>query len=241
MIVRNSITKHLNEMKDKDFYPGVVVKSNIPKVKEYVPDAKCIFEIGANDGVDVIQIHEIWPDAEIHIFEIDTHHFPRLKRFISEYIHVNFFGLYNYDGKVEFNRLFEAGKNFDDFDFWRKTASGIKKMAGKHTTVLGHDLVEKVTLDVKTVDTYCREFNYKPDILMLDTQGSEYEILEGAKETLKNVNGIILEWSSDELYEGMKQLSEIEKLLNSHGFVMKEKLDLWGDWHGDAIFIRENI
>lgn len=76
---------------------------------------------------------------------------------------------------------------------------------------------------------------------MLDTQGSEYEILEGAKETLKNVNGIILEWSSDELYEGMKQLSEIEKLLNSHGFVMKEKLDLWGDWHGDAIFIRENI
>lgn len=39
MIVRNSITKHLNEMQDKNFYTGGGVKSNIPKLKEYVKES----------------------------------------------------------------------------------------------------------------------------------------------------------------------------------------------------------
>jgi len=238
MIIRNSINKHFNEMKDKDFYPGVVVKSNIPKVKEYVPDAKCIFEIGANDGVDVIQIHETWPDAEIHIFEMDPYHYKRLFRFMSEYIHVNFFGLYNFNGMSVFKRVVEPDKPWDASDYWIKSVSSVKDMAGKH---LQQRPISSETIysKVMTIDSYCNVFNCKPDIILMDTQGSEYEILEGAKNTLGYTKAVLTEWSTEELYKGIKVLSEIQSLMSSHNFTMKEKINIWGDWHGDAIFVRE--
>jgi FkbM family methyltransferase len=226
-------------MKDKNYYSGVNAVPNIPLVKKYISEASCVFEIGANDGVDIPSIHELWPDAEIHVFEIEPFHYPRLFRFMSEYIHVNFFGLYNYDGKVKFNRILEDNKSFDQYDYWYKTASGIKKLC----SYMGQPKpnTDLVNCNVLTIDTYCNLFKCKPDILLMDTQGSEYEILQGAKKTLEDVKAILFEWSTVELYKDMKYFSDIQELLESYNFIMKEKINLWGDWHGDAIFSRENV
>ena len=63
---------------------------------------------------------------------------------------------------------------------------------------------------------------------------------------MDNVQAISTEWSSIELYEGQKLLSDIENILGEYGFKLVEKLDLWSlpgtseycPIHGDAIFAK---
>ena len=58
-----------------------------------------------------------------------------------------------------------------------------------------------------------------PNFLSIDTQGAEYDILLGAKETLKShVVAVALEAMFHPLYKGQKLFGDICQLLNSQGF-----------------------
>ena len=54
---------------------------------------------------------------------------------------------------------------------------------------------------------------------MLDTQGAEFRILEGAEPILKDFAFVKTEVADFEAYAGCSQLSEIEAFLHAHGFV----------------------
>jgi hypothetical protein len=47
------------------------------------------------------------------------------------------------------------------------------------------------------------------------------------------------EWSTKELYIGQKKLQDIIDLLTSYNFELVEKINLWQDFHGDAIFVKK--
>lgn len=58
-----------------------------------------------------------------------------------------------------------------------------------------------------------------PDFLSIDTQGSEYGILLGARGLLKEyILGLIVEVEFKELYKDQRLFGDIEKLLSSEGF-----------------------
>jgi FkbM family methyltransferase len=58
-----------------------------------------------------------------------------------------------------------------------------------------------------------------PDFLSLDTQGSEYEILLGARDALANsICGLIVEVAFSEVYRGQKRFQDIYDLLDGAGF-----------------------
>ena len=59
------------------------------------------------------------------------------------------------------------------------------------------------------------------DILILDTQGSELLVLEGAKEVLPHFRYIQLEAVNREIYSGCCQLPEIDAFLSKCGFKQK--------------------
>jgi FkbM family methyltransferase len=239
-MIKESIDKHLKSIVNYNFYPDNNVKSNISVLQNYIKRGVCVFEIGANDGSDIPLIHELWPDAEIHAFEIEPYHYDLLEKFKSDYIHVNNFGLYNCTGKVMFNRLVIKDVDWKKTnDYWLKSASSIKPLGAKSREMRRNLVEEIVELSVITIDEYCLKEACIPNILLIDTQGSEYEILEGAKKTLEFVDGILLEWSMAELYKDMKYLPEIEELLKTYGFKMREKIELCGPDHGDAIFTKE--
>ncbi len=54
--------------------------------------------------------------------------------------------------------------------------------------------------------------------LKIDTQGYEFQVLEGAQKNLHLFKGILVEVSLTELYEGQKPWLEIINLIQSHGF-----------------------
>ena len=65
---------------------------------------------------------------------------------------------------------------------------------------------EKVDLSKKTL------------FLKIDTQGYEFQVLKGAEKILKKFEGILVEVSLIELYEGQKNWLEIVEFIQSHGF-----------------------
>lgn len=54
--------------------------------------------------------------------------------------------------------------------------------------------------------------------LKIDTQGYEFQVLEGAQKNLHLFKGILVEVSLTELYEGQKPWLEIISLIQGHGF-----------------------
>jgi FkbM family methyltransferase len=77
--------------------------------------------------------------------------------------------------------------------------------------------VETVTLDslVESPDKSIPA----PDVLSLDTQGSEYEILEGATRALQSgVVAVVLEAEFIPFYKGQKLFGQLAELLNGLGF-----------------------
>lgn len=84
--------------------------------------------------------------------------------------------------------------------------------------------VGKTSLQTNTLDNilFSNTFSHNAhtgELIKLDTQGTEYEILQGAEKTLaENTVAILTEVSFSELYKGQKLFSEIEILLREQGF-----------------------
>ena len=81
-------------------------------------------------------------------------------------------------------------------------------------------------MEVITLDTLMSKDDTnipKPDLLTLDTQGSEYEILQGAEGLLNsNVLAVRCEVEFFPLYKDQKLFSDIFNLLSSHNFQFVE-------------------
>jgi len=75
------------------------------------------------------------------------------------------------------------------------------------------------------------------NFLNIDIQGFELHAFLGAKKTLQNVNYIIAEVNSAELYEGCARVEEIDWYLNRWGF-RRAETDWTGHTWGDAFYIR---
>lgn len=81
-------------------------------------------------------------------------------------------------------------------------------------------LVDTVTLDTVTLDDFVEQKGLSPaDVIILDTQGTEYDIIQGALNQIKsNTLALIVEVSMRKIYEDQKLFGDICELLNNLGF-----------------------
>jgi FkbM family methyltransferase len=84
-------------------------------------------------------------------------------------------------------------------------------------------IVGREPLATETLDTVL--FSNKQDdyrwgeFIKLDTQGTEFEILQGSKRTLdERTVAVVTEVAFCEIYKGQKLFSDVEMLLREHGF-----------------------
>lgn len=216
---------------------------NITNIKQYIPNADVIFEIGAHDGRDIDLINSLWDSPTIHCFEPDPEPYKILKDYESKNVICNNVGLNYKTGTSLLYKIYnkhitdQATRN----DFF-KTAQSLYPINLNYHRYDNADQIDIQSIEVPviTINDYCSINNVLPNILLIDTQGSEYDILRGADNILSNNNlkGIILEWSEEELYVSQPLFKDIQEYLLKHNFVLKEKINLWSDIHGDAIFLR---
>ena len=73
--------------------------------------------------------------------------------------------------------------------------------------------LKKVNIKIETIDSVCKKMNFTPNFIKIDVEGSEYEVLKGALDTLKKVNYIMIEiWK-------FQDKTSILKILKSFNFM----------------------
>lgn len=89
--------------------------------------------------------------------------------------------------------------------------------AAPHAAYIGKETVPLVTLD-SIAPNYIAKF--QNPFLKIDTQGFEWAVLNGAKNVLPNVRGVLLELSMIPLYEDQHLWREVLERLEREGFVL---------------------
>jgi FkbM family methyltransferase len=133
------------------------------------------------------------------------------------------------NGKAEFNLnrdpytsslLKSNGSSYQHYSF----LGGLDCVWGEQSKTLKSFDIEIRMLDSILID---RKDLPNPDFLSIDTQGSEYDILLGAKELLKeHILGLVVEVEFKELYKDQHLFGDVGNLLLSHGFEFIKFIDI---------------
>jgi FkbM family methyltransferase len=80
------------------------------------------------------------------------------------------------------------------------------------------------------------DFDYSLyNMMNIDVQGYELEVLKGSIKTLKNIDYLVVEINSDELYQGCPLFEDIQRFLNDNGFTCIDQF-WWGGNFGEGFF-----
>lgn len=78
----------------------------------------------------------------------------------------------------------------------------------------------KETVSIQTLDAVAQQYikNAQAPFLKIDTQGFEWEVLNGARDTLHHIKGVLLELTLSPLYDGQHLWRETIERLEAEGF-----------------------
>ena len=104
------------------------------------------------------------------------------------------------------------------------------------------DFFKKIELKIISLDSYFSDYNLnKIDLLKIDTEGFEYEVLQGIQKNMKNVNYILFEHHYDDMIKKNYKFKDIIQLLKRNNFklIYKSKMPFRKSF--EYIFGNENI
>lgn len=201
-----------------------------------------IFDIGAYNGSVSLDYKRIFEDSEIYAFEPSKTSFDMLVE-STKNSDIKCFNtaIGNINGKIEFN-INQA----------EVTNSVLNTDKLGNQTWGGHNwltTVEKKMVDICTIDYFIEKNNIdKVDILKMDTQGTEYDIIEGSINSISQnkIKVIYTEIITMPTYDGQRNLDEIIKLLRENNFNLYNIYGLiYTDYKKlmqfDAIFVHESF
>jgi FkbM family methyltransferase len=162
--------------------------------KQKLPPRPYIIDCGANIGLSVIYMKQLYPDAEITAFEPDEKNFELLEN------NVRTFG---YSGVV----LKKEAVWVED---------GTLKFANEGSMSRKIDSGNNInTIDVKA----CRLKDYltrQVDFLKIDIEGAEFSVIRDIKESLHFVNNLFLEYHGN--FTQNNELTELIGIITACGF-----------------------
>jgi hypothetical protein len=68
--------------------------------------------------------------------------------------------------------------------------------------------VREYTVEVVSLDDYCRLHNIWPDAVKIDVEGFEEHVLRGAREVVERARHLVLEWHTQDLHDKCRSLLE---------------------------------
>ena len=202
-----------------------------------------VFDVGANEGDSIKRFRNLFTNLQIHSFEPTEDLYKKIKKnFNLSNLFLNNYAL----GKSNSKR------NFYIYDYHRVNSfypmennSKYKKQRTKKNSES-----EKVKLiDVVSLDDYCLKNKIsKINLLKIDTQGSEAEVLLGAKNFLSNqlIDIIELECIFGIAHQNANSLYDIEKTLNTNNYklIAIEKggnILSFSNYQTNLIYVRQKI
>jgi len=97
----------------------------------------------------------------------------------------------------------------------------IDQVVDRHPRLEPQRLVRTEPIELITMDDWCAANAFEHvDVIKLDTQGSELDILRGAKRTLESVSVVQAEVEFNPMYEGQPLFGDVDRFLRDQGFVL---------------------
>ena len=104
------------------------------------------------------------------------------------------------------------------------------------------DLFKKVEVKIISLDSYFLKKNLnKIDLLKIDTEGFEFEILQGLQNNIKNINFILFEHHYDDMIKKNYKFKDINNLLTLNNFKLIYKAKMPFRKSFEYIFSKEDI
>ncbi len=83
-----------------------------------------------------------------------------------------------------------------------------------------YSLVSECDVNLESLDELCDKNNVPfPDLLSMDTQGTELDILKGAQTALSNTVAVVTEVGFVPIYDGQPLFGDIDQYLSNQGFI----------------------
>lgn len=177
-------------------------------------DIDLVLDVGANNGQFASEIRHYGYAGRIVSFEpLSQAHGKLLRSSAGDPMWDAYprCALGDHDGEVEINI---AGNS---------ESSSILPMLESHRSAAPESAYKgKEIVPIKTLDAVAGQYlkDARVPFLKIDTQGFEWHVLDGARDTLPHIKGILVELSLVPLYEGQHLWREVIDRLEAEGFTL---------------------
>jgi len=203
------------------------MEASLANMKRNGFNPKTVIDIGAYAGEWTQMCRRLFPDARVLMVE------PQAKlRGVLQ-------GMASADARLQFSPVLVGASAQAAVPFYEsETASSIFRDPNYREH-------HEATLPMTTLDAVTRNSGFSaPDFVKLDTQGAELAILEGAAETLRSAEAVLMEVNLLEIYAGAPLLERSVAFMAERGFrvydicsFIRRPLDN-ALWQTDVIFVR---
>jgi len=219
-------------------YPGPDQRRRLQIVNHYGIDL--IFDVGANNGAYSLGMRRLGYKNRIISFEPLKSAFSLLEKSsqADPLWKINNFALGDVAGNT---KIHVSGNSF---------SSSILDILPEHINNAPESkYVSEQEIEVKTLDSLALEMAKKEDRMMLkiDTQGYEWNVLEGAKNLLQDLRMIQVEMSVFPLYKDEMLFSDMLRYLEDRNFKLVSLENGFADRKNgnllqvDGIFVRKDL
>jgi FkbM family methyltransferase len=197
------ISFYLKKVHEPDFNAFKLICDKQPQV---------FLDIGANVGMSALSFFTLKSNAKVISFEPNPVNYPYLDKIDEKFDNFHYMpvGLGDKSDFLNFYFPIYNGKEMTALGScdYEKAKSWLN-----NNTVYFFDAnklkIEKIRVEIQTLDS----FQLQPDFIKIDVEGFEYQVLLGAKETIKNFRPILL-------IEGVAQGDSIHQLLQDWGYAI---------------------
>lgn len=204
----------------------------------YSLDIRGVYHIGGYIGEEAVAYYHGGIKNAI-FFEPIPAHFEQLKQRVGDMYETIPLAL----GSQKEERIMHVSKTEGGFNNGSGASSSLLEPKihveqYPHITFNEQETVQVTTLDSFTEESGINREHY--NMINVDVQGHELEVFKGAKACLENnIDYIICEVNTEELYKGCPMVQEIDDFLSQYSFQRLETSWDGGNW-GDAFYMKVN-